>query len=306
MTGSRESGNEKIVVFTRLIGGSVDDIKWKLVRDGDGFRVLDVNIGGLWLVDAVAGHAVGPAQAGPRRRHRGSRRLTQSRAAAILSKTIPCPRSNLAAMDLITQEQSLCNKPLAGGETVRLWRDARYDALECISATFHTHEYALHTHETYVVGIIEAGCETYFCRGEHHWAGPGDFCMVNPEEVHDGAPHEGGYRYRMIYPTVGFMSEIAEDVFDRPCLEPPMFRSSRVHDPELAVEFQRAHMVLEASGDVLERDQHMILLLGKLLARHAGAPSFRSDEGERSAIGSRVTSSTKTTQAKSASMFSRP
>ena len=187
-------------------------------------------------------------------------------------------------MNLITQEQSLCNKPLAGGETVRLWRDARYDALECISATFHTHEYALHTHETYVVGIIEAGCETYFCRGEHHWAGPGDFCMVNPEEVHDGAPHDGGYRYRMIYPTVGFMSEIAEDVFDRPCLEPPMFRSSRVHDPELAVEFQRAHMVLEASGDVLERDQHMILLLGKLLARHAGAPSFRSDEGERSAI----------------------
>ena len=49
VTGSRESGNEKIVVFTRLIGGSVDDIKWKLVRDGDGFRVLDVNIGGLWL-----------------------------------------------------------------------------------------------------------------------------------------------------------------------------------------------------------------------------------------------------------------
>ena len=49
VTGSRSSGNEKIVVFTRLIGGSVDDIKWKLVRDGDGFRVLDVNIGGLWL-----------------------------------------------------------------------------------------------------------------------------------------------------------------------------------------------------------------------------------------------------------------
>ncbi|MGI9412683.1 MAG: AraC family ligand binding domain-containing protein [Hyphomicrobiales bacterium] len=188
-------------------------------------------------------------------------------------------------MELITQEQSLGTMPLAGGETVRLWRDARYDALECISATFHTHEYARHTHETYVVGIIEAGCETYFCEGETYWAGPGDFCMVNPEQVHDGAPHDGGYRYRMIYPTVGFMTEIAEDVFDRPCSDPPVFRSPRVHDPELAVEFHKAHVALEASGDVLERDERMILVLGKLLARHAGAPSFRSSRGERSAIG---------------------
>jgi len=49
ITGSREKGGNKIIVFTRLIGGTVDDIKWKLVRDGDGFKVLDVNIGGLWL-----------------------------------------------------------------------------------------------------------------------------------------------------------------------------------------------------------------------------------------------------------------
>lgn len=47
--GSRDKGAKKVVVLTRLIGGTVDDIKWKLVRDGRGFKVLDVNIGGLWL-----------------------------------------------------------------------------------------------------------------------------------------------------------------------------------------------------------------------------------------------------------------
>ena len=49
IAGSRETGGKKIIVFTRLIGGTVDDIKWKLVRTADGFKVLDVNIGGLWL-----------------------------------------------------------------------------------------------------------------------------------------------------------------------------------------------------------------------------------------------------------------
>jgi AraC-like DNA-binding protein len=187
-------------------------------------------------------------------------------------------------MDLISQEESLQNKPMLNGERVRLWRDPRFDALECINATFHSHEYARHTHDSYVVGIIEAGCETYFCRGAQYYAGPGDFCLVNPAEVHDGAPHEGGYTYRMIYPSVSFMTEIAEDVFDRPCHAPPVFVKPRVHDPELALEYLAAHRALELSGDVLERDQRMILVLGRALARHAGMPSFRPVGREPSAV----------------------
>jgi len=187
-------------------------------------------------------------------------------------------------MELITQEQSLQNVPLADGERVRLWRDHRYDALECINATFRTHEYAPHTHDGYVVGIIEKGCETYVCRGVRHYAGVGDFCLVNPDEVHDGAPHGAGYSYRMIYPSVAFMMEIAEDIFDRPCVAAPMFAHSQVRDMELALEFLHTHVALERSGSLLERDERMILVLGKLLARHAGAPSLRPAGRETSKI----------------------
>ncbi|MGI9412682.1 MAG: ABC transporter substrate-binding protein [Hyphomicrobiales bacterium] len=49
VTGSRDKGNSTVVVFSKLVGGSVDEIKWKLARSDDGFQVLDVNIGGLWL-----------------------------------------------------------------------------------------------------------------------------------------------------------------------------------------------------------------------------------------------------------------
>ena len=188
-------------------------------------------------------------------------------------------------MEFITQEQSLEHMPFRDGERVRLWRDPRYDALECINATFHPHEYARHTHDSYVVGIIESGCETYFCNGTQHYAGPGDFCMVNPEEVHDGAPHGGGYTYRMIYPSVPFMTEIAEDVFDRPCTVPPVFSHSMVRDPELAAEYSRVHRALEQSGDVLERDERMMIVLGKLLGRHAGQGTPKPVGRERTSIG---------------------
>lgn len=176
------------------------------------------------------------------------------------------------------------NMPMDGGERVRLWRDPRFDALECINATFHKHEYAPHTHDSYVVGIIEEGCETYFCRGAQHYAAPGDFCLVNPGEVHDGAPYNGGYSYRMIYPSIAFIAEIAEDVFDRPCHAPPIFSHSQVHDPELAFEYLAAHRALESSGDVLERDERMILVLGRLLARHAEFPSLRPVGNEKSSV----------------------
>ncbi len=77
---------------------------------------------------------------------------------------------------------------------------------------------------------------------------------------------------------------MAEDVFDRPCAAPPVFAHSQVHDMELALEFLATHKALEYSGDLLERDERMILVLGKLLARHAGVPSFQAAGRERTKV----------------------
>lgn len=48
VTGSSQT-ERTVQVSTRIVGGSVDEVKWKLAKRGAGFQVIDINIAGLWL-----------------------------------------------------------------------------------------------------------------------------------------------------------------------------------------------------------------------------------------------------------------
>lgn len=170
---------------------------------------------------------------------------------------------------LLTQAAAMEQAPLADGETARFWREAAYDDLECLSAVFRTHAYAPHSHETYVMGIVETGCETFRCRGARHYAGPGMFCLVNPEEVHDGEPHGAGYAYRMIYPSLALVRAIGEELTGRTLNATPRFRTPVAVDRPLARRFAAFHRALEAGTEVLERDERTVSILAEILARHA-------------------------------------
>src|SRR6218665_3904915 len=115
-------------------------------------------------------------------------------------------------MDNISQEQAADHMPLANAEATRFWRDSRFGGMECLTATFLTHEFAPHAHETFSIGAIECGSQIATIRGERESSGPGDLYLINPGEIHDGAPMAGGYRYRMIYPDLELLRDILEDV----------------------------------------------------------------------------------------------
>ncbi len=188
-------------------------------------------------------------------------------------------------MEMLTQAQAVATvTELQDGERACFWRESRFDRLECLSATFTRHVYAPHTHETYVLGTIEAGCETYRIRGRQEYASVGDLCMVNPDEVHDGAPCGEGYSYRMIYPSVALIQQIASDILDRPVTATPFFRYAKVHDPELSARFSRLHRLLEASGNRLEQDEAMHGVFATALQRHADLEPRREPGREHAAV----------------------
>lgn len=171
-------------------------------------------------------------------------------------------------MDAITQRESLEAAPLATRERARFFVSPRHDSLECLSATFRTHIYAPHAHETYVVGTVVDGCETFLCRGARHYIGPGQFTFVHPLDVHDGEPFEDGYTYRMSYPSVGLMTEVAEEVTGVSAA--PFFPSPCVDDPDAAVLFAQAHRLIEDGADPLAADETLLRCLTVLVTRHAG------------------------------------
>src|SRR5262245_15096518 len=142
---------------------------------------------------------------------------------------------------LVRHGDGLGAMPLAAGERARFFATARFPGLDCLTAIFRSHVYSLHTHDTYVVGTIEAGCETWSAGGTRHYAGPGDLVFNNPLVVHDGEPLRDGYAYRMTYPTVELVQEIASAISGKRVTATPRFKASSIHDSAGAQMFSDAH-----------------------------------------------------------------
>ena len=171
-------------------------------------------------------------------------------------------------MKSISQEHAASEQPLTGMEAARFWRAGRFRGMECLSATFHTHEYAPHTHDTFSIGAIEKGSQIASIRGEREETGPGGLYLINPDDIHDGAPGESGYRYRMVYPAAELFADILEDVSGRELKGTPSFSRRLVSDPELAAAFHHAHRTMEQETGRLETDESMFRLLSAIFVRH--------------------------------------
>jgi AraC-like ligand binding domain len=94
-------------------------------------------------------------------------------------------------------------------EQAKVWQ---FDGLELLRAFYITHSFPRHTHEFYVIGVVEQGVEAFFNKTQMHYAKPGDISLTNPDEIHTG--HAGtsqGYLYRAFYPSAELLQSIAED-----------------------------------------------------------------------------------------------
>ncbi|QRM54863.1 AraC family transcriptional regulator [Sinorhizobium sp. BG8] len=187
-------------------------------------------------------------------------------------------------MQNVSQQQATQAMPLAGAESTRFWRDERFGGMECLSATFITHEFAPHAHDTFSIGAIESGNQIATIRGERECSGPGDLYLINPGEIHDGVPGGEGYRYRMIYPSVDLFREILEDVSGHAFHASPAFSKQLLRDPVLAKAFNRAHRTLEEKTGALEADESMFSVLAAMFERHGSLILAPVDTKERTAV----------------------
>ena len=152
-------------------------------------------------------------------------------------------------------------------DRVCFWREQRYDDLECLKAHYYRHSYTPHTHETFAVWVILAGAEAFHYRGARHVAPAGSLVAVNPDELHDGEPEGDTFAYRMFYPSVALVQQIADELGDRPAGF-PAFRDAVMLDPDLAAQFARLHRLLEHRAPKLAVDEAFTAAMTALVRRH--------------------------------------
>jgi AraC-like DNA-binding protein len=99
------------------------------------------------------------------------------------------------------------------GEWSRYYHDCELHNLDVLHARFIEHRYARHSHDYFVIALVEWGAVSYWYRGAQRVASAGQVFVINPDEPHTGEPTaSGGYLYRVLYPRVRYLAEVAANV----------------------------------------------------------------------------------------------
>jgi AraC-like DNA-binding protein len=152
-------------------------------------------------------------------------------------------------------------------EIARYWRHAAVPGVDLLRARFVTHRYSRHAHETFTLGLIEAGVEEFEYGGSLLRAGRGGVALLNPEVVHTGqAAAPEGWAYRVLYPAVDVVTGVARELGWRTT---PFFPETVVYDERSARLLLAAHVAAE-HGDQLASSSLLRAGLAGLLLAHAG------------------------------------
>jgi AraC-like DNA-binding protein len=95
------------------------------------------------------------------------------------------------------------------------------DGVQLLQAWFAGHGYDKHRHDTYAIGLTDAGVQAFDYRGRAEVSTPGKVVVLHPDETHDGrAGAPGGFGYRIIYVAPARIHEAARAIRGRPCALP--------------------------------------------------------------------------------------
>jgi AraC-like DNA-binding protein len=158
--------------------------------------------------------------------------------------------------------------------------------LSAFRAVNFSQRFPPHFHESFAIGVVESGTVTIRTHRGVWIAGAGAILAFAPREVHSAeAVSEGGYSYRMIYPSVEMMGEL-RGLRWREGTVPPFFRAPVVNDGQISREFLIAHHTLMENGVGSAAEASLSRSLKPLILRHGHAPNHgaRSTEAEQAMV----------------------
>lgn len=159
---------------------------------------------------------------------------------------------------------------MQANEWTKIMHNAQLN-LGFLHAYYVQHAYPRHSHDYYVISLIERGRQSFTHRSTKHFTPPGGVILINPGEVHTGEAVDGqGFELRSLYPTTTHMETAAFELTGRYQLL-PFFTDVRVDDPSTMRSVLALHRALSQGGSDLECESRFLSTLGLLIGRYADA-----------------------------------
>ena len=150
----------------------------------------------------------------------------------------------------------------------QFWRNDLLE-LNFLEAFHFDYAYPRHSHDHYVISLIQDGAQSFFHKGTRYTTPPNGLIFINPGIVHTGEPAtEKGFKLRSIYPTLANMESIAYELTGRHHTI-PYFREVRVDDAKATQMVARLHETLKIEPDPLIFESHFLATMSYLVSRFA-------------------------------------
>lgn len=169
-------------------------------------------------------------------------------------------------------------------EKRQFWYNSQLD-INSLQAYYVKYSYPRHSHDQYVICLIERGVQSFLHKGTKYITPPSGLIMINPGVIHTGEPAtEQGFLLRSLYPTVASMQAVAAELTGRSGVI-PYFKEVRVDDPVMTHAFIALHDSLKRKDDPLAAESHLMTTMAELIRRYADLrPPERPPGHERRAI----------------------
>jgi len=142
---------------------------------------------------------------------------------------------------------------------------------DVLHARFVRHAYSRHTHDEYVVGLIETGVQRFDLERAVHYAPAGSIFLINPGESHAGGSGlPDGYVYRTFYPPESLIRAAAAE-FGATSTVLPSFAKPVITDQQLYDVLLAFHRSLADPASTLEQETHLRHAIALLVRRHTEA-----------------------------------
>jgi AraC-like DNA-binding protein len=138
-----------------------------------------------------------------------------------------------------------------------------------LHARFVRHAFSRHTHDEYVVGLIESGVQRFDLGRATHYTPAGSIFMINPGDAHTGGSGvQDGYVYRTLYPSENLIRAAAAE-FGATSTILPSFGKPVITDQHLFDVLLAFHRSLTDESSMLEQETHLRHAISLLVRRHS-------------------------------------
>lgn len=162
----------------------------------------------------------------------------------------------------------MVKKVMQSKEWTRIGRNTQL-GLDYLHAHYIRHAYPRHSHDYYVLCLIERGRQSFLHRGAKHFTPPGGVILINPGAAHTGeAVDEAGFEMRSLYPTISHMQTALLELTGRQRQALPYFKDVRIDHLWAARQLIRLHEAMVDAPHSLEYESRLTWSLVQFIKRY--------------------------------------